>query len=174
MSPSHREVGTCWCTLVRSVCLSLCCQSSMWWVCLPCISLQRFVSCRRSNTRRWPNAGLMLAHRLRHWPTISSVLGGMWASVTDGGPTLTQLWFKAWWPYRQYAGTPGLDKHCTHVIQMFSVYWVERTPANTRRWTSGGLMLGQRHRRWASIGPAFGQRRVCWECWQVFCTKTEQ
>ena len=30
---------------------------------------------RRSNTRRWPNAGLVLAHRLRCWPNISPVLG---------------------------------------------------------------------------------------------------
>ena len=56
---------------------------------------------------------------------------------------------------------------------MFCVYWVERSPANTRCWTSAGLMLGQRRRLWASIGPALGQRRVCWECWQVFRTKTE-
>ena len=30
---------------------------------------------------------------------------------------------------------------------------------------------------WASVadsGPALGQRRVCWECWQVFRTKTEE
>ena len=33
-------------------------------LCVPFISVQRFLSCRRSNTRRWPNAGLMLAHRL--------------------------------------------------------------------------------------------------------------
>ena len=31
--------------------------------------------CKRSNMRRWPNAGLMLAHHLRHWPNISPVLG---------------------------------------------------------------------------------------------------
>ena len=30
---------------------------------------------RRSNTRRWPNAGLLLAHRLRHWVNISPALG---------------------------------------------------------------------------------------------------
>ena len=33
------------------------------------------LSCRRSNSRRWPNAGLLLAHRLRRWPNISPVLG---------------------------------------------------------------------------------------------------
>ena len=33
------------------------------------------LSCRRSNTRRWPNVGLLLAHRLRRWANISPVLG---------------------------------------------------------------------------------------------------
>ena len=33
------------------------------------------LSCRRSNTRRSPNAGLLLAHRLRRWANISPVLG---------------------------------------------------------------------------------------------------
>ena len=33
------------------------------------------LSCRRSNTRCWPNAGLLLAHRLRRWANISPVLG---------------------------------------------------------------------------------------------------
>ena len=56
-------------------CLTLCCESSVLWVCLPIISLHSFVSCRRLNTRRWPNAGLMLAYRLRRWPTLSPVLG---------------------------------------------------------------------------------------------------
>ena len=40
-----------------------------------CQSVQSFLSCRRSNTRRWPNAGLMFAHCLRRWPNISPVLG---------------------------------------------------------------------------------------------------
>ena len=46
------------------------------------------LSCRRSNTRRWPNA--------QYWVTVSCLTPHwMWASVTDGRPTLTQLWFKA-------------------------------------------------------------------------------
>ena len=36
---------------------------------------QRFLWCRRSNMRCWRNAGLILAHRLRRWATISRVLG---------------------------------------------------------------------------------------------------
>ena len=33
------------------------------------------LSYRRSNTRRWPSVGLLLAHRLRRWANISPVLG---------------------------------------------------------------------------------------------------
>ena len=33
-------------------------------------------------------------------------------------------------------------------------------PANTRRWTNVGLMLGQRRRRWANIKPTLVQRLV--------------
>ena len=44
-------------------------------VSVPFISVQRFLSCRRSYTRRWPNAGLMLAHRLWGWANISPVFG---------------------------------------------------------------------------------------------------
>ena len=40
-----------------------------------CASVQRFPPRRRSNTRRWPNAGLMLAHCPRRWANISPVLG---------------------------------------------------------------------------------------------------
>ena len=55
----------------------------------------------------------------------------------------------------------------TKIVEIFCVYWVERSPANTRCWSSAGLMLGQRRRWWASIGLALGQRRVCWKCWQA-------
>ena len=61
------------------------------------------LSCRRSNTRRWPNVGLLLATVYdaeptlsQYWVTVSCLTPRwMWASVTDGGPTITELWFKA-------------------------------------------------------------------------------
>ena len=64
------------------------------------------LSCRLSNTRRWPNAGLRSAN-------ISPVLGHQVmfdATLNVGqrhrrGSTLTQLWFKASRPYREHAGT---------------------------------------------------------------------
>ena len=52
------------------------CPLSAVSVSVPFISVQRFLSCRRSNTRRWPNDGLMLAHCLiRRWANISPLLG---------------------------------------------------------------------------------------------------
>ena len=33
------------------------------------------VSAYPANTKRWPNVGLTLAHRLRRWPNISPTLG---------------------------------------------------------------------------------------------------
>ena len=44
-------------------------------VTVPFIQVQRFLSCRQSNTRRRLNAGLLLALRLRRWANISPVLG---------------------------------------------------------------------------------------------------
>ena len=52
--------------------LSLCATSSV--SVSPIDSLQRFLPCR-SNTRRLPNAGLMLAHCPRRCANISPVLG---------------------------------------------------------------------------------------------------
>ena len=45
---------------------------SVWSLCV--LSIYS-VSCRRSNTRHWPNVGLLLAHRLRRWANISPLLG---------------------------------------------------------------------------------------------------
>ena len=124
----------------------------------------------------WPTVYDAEPTLAQYWVTVSCLKPRwMWASVTDGGPTLTQLWFKASWQYRQYACTCsmkywlGLNAYWpANVLCLLG--WTQ-LPANTRRWTSAGLMLGQRCRRWAS--RRLGQRRVCWECWQVFRTKTE-
>ena len=121
------------------IALPLSAQSVSVCVCLPFISLQCFLYCRRSNTRRWPNVWLMLAHRLQYWVTVSCLATHwMWASITDGGPTLTQLWFKASCWYRQHevltraewilpstgdAG-PTFNRHCIGV----SLYSVDTPP----------------------------------------------
>ena len=62
----------------RHVGLPLCyllCLSQSVCLCYPFIFVQRFLSCPLSNTRRWPKAGLMLAHYLRRWPNSCPVLG---------------------------------------------------------------------------------------------------
>ena len=38
------------------------------------VSVRSLLLCRRSNMRRWPNAGLKLAHSLRRWPSIKQAL----------------------------------------------------------------------------------------------------
>ena len=38
-------------------------------------------------------------------------------------------------------------------------HFIMRYPANTRRWTNAGLMLGQRRRRWTNIKPALVKGR---------------
>ena len=147
-------------------------------------------SCRRSNTRRWPNVGLLLASRLRRestlaqcWVTVSCLTPRwMWASITDGGPTLTQLLFKASCGYYSQhevgllttvewilASTgddgPTFTRHWVGV----SLHCLTRNPANTSRWTSAGLMLGQHRRRWTRMDwtSIRSTCRVCWECWQA-------
>ena len=59
------------CSTFRQFVLGVFCAMSL----SPFISLQRFLSYRRASMRRWPNAGLLLAHRLRRWANISPVLG---------------------------------------------------------------------------------------------------
>ena len=68
------------------------CDSSYYVLCLPSTERERHVallltahfsvrcpcvhlSCKPSNTRRWPNFMLLLAHRLRRWAKSSPVLG---------------------------------------------------------------------------------------------------
>ena len=50
-------------------------------------------------------------------------------------------------------------------VHMFQPQWSrdhlwECVPANTRRWTNAGLLLGQRLRRWPNINPTLVQRLV--------------
>ena len=71
------------------------------WVCPFCLSflsVQWFLSCRRSkaapsNKRRGPNAGLMLAYSLRCWANISQVLGNrvVFGAILNVGQRHRQL-----------------------------------------------------------------------------------
>ena len=54
--------------------------------------------------------------------------------------------------------TPVWKRFSDLVVQGLDVF-----PANTRRWTSVGLMLAHRLRRWANLKPALFQcSRFCW------------
>ena len=146
---------------------------------LPVHSLR--LSCRRANTRRWPNVGLLLAHRLRRWDNISRVLGYRvlfdatlnvgqrhrrraninpafvqsivgYYSQYEVGLLTTVEWILA---STGEAG-PTFNRHCVGI----GLHCLTRSPANTRCWNSAGFMLGQRCRLWATIGLALGQRLV--------------
>ena len=81
----------------------------------------------------------MLAHRLRHWTNISPVSGycavlaprWMWASITDGGLTLIQLWFKAACWNRQHEVPPRAEWILASTVDAFNWHWA--VPACTRR-----------------------------------------
>ena len=67
----------------------------------------------------------------------------MWARVTDDGTTLINLFFKASWPYRQYAGTfcmyVAYDRPASH--EAFAQCWFSVGPQSAaldRRCTSVG------------------------------------
>ena len=102
------------------------------------VSVRSLLSCRRTNTRRWPNAGLMLAHRLRRWPSIKSGLVQrfrvFWVSVCQS---------VLWWV-------------CFRFIYLQRFLWYRRS--NTRQWPNAGLMLAHRLWPWANICPVLGYR----------------
>ena len=139
------------------------------------------LSCKRSNTRGWPNVGLLLAHRLRRWANISPVLG--YRAMFDAtlhvdqrhrGPAninpafaqsivsvLQPAWSRptdyGWMDTSQHRRRwPNITRHWDGV----GLHCMTRSQANTRRWTSAGFMLGQHRRRWARIGTALRQRLV--------------
>ena len=95
-------------TEVRHVGLPLSAECTVLSVC-PAVSIVQSRAAP-ANTRWWPYAALMLAHRLQRWANNRPVLvtvaclapRWMWANVTDGRPALTQFWFKSSCRYRQH------------------------------------------------------------------------
>ena len=92
----------------------------------------------------------------QHWVTGSCLVSRwMWASVTDGGPTLTQLCFKASW------GTGMLvpPAWSTDRAEWILASTGDAGPKFNRHWVGVGLCealnqcwFGQRRRQWSSIG----------------------
>ena len=118
----------------------------------------------------------------------------MWASVRDGGPTLTQLFYKA-----PAVLQPALSRPTDYTWSRSTDYGWMATNQHRPRWPNIYQTLGRcrlalpdpqpsKHEPlnqcWFYAGPAsqkVGQNwnrigstsRVCWECWQdtfVFCT----
>ena len=121
------------------IALPLSAQSVSVCVCLSFISLQRFLSCRRSNTKRWPNVGL------RRW---SNMFG---ASLNVGRRhrrrANIKLWFKSW--STGDAG-PTLNRHWIGVSLDI--------PPPTERTVQCWIVDGQSQRRWTSVEPELGWR----------------
>ena len=103
--------------------LYLCSISSSASLCL----WGSLLSCRQPNTRRWPNAGLMLAHRMRRWPSIKPAL--VQRFVFAGSQ------FVLWWV-------------CLWFISLQHFPWYRQS--STRRWPNAELKLAHRLRRWAN------------------------
>ena len=100
------------------------------------------LSSRRSNTRRWPNAELLLAHSLRRWANISPVLFN---------PVLFDATQNVGKRHSRRANiNPALVQSIVPVVQ----------PAWSRPTDYSWMDTGKhwRRRRWARIGPALGQR----------------
>ena len=159
-------------------------MSHQFCVCALC-SLS--LSCRRSNTRRWPNVGLLLAHRLR--ANISPVLG--YGVVVDTILNVGQR-------HRRRANiNPAFVQSIVPILQSAwsrptDYGWMD-TSQHLWRWPNIYQTLGRcrlalpdpqpsKHKAlnqcWFYAGPAsqtVGQNWtsigslscVCWECWLV-------
>ena len=163
-----------------------------------CAFFSLCLSCRRSNTRRWPNVGLLLAHRLWRWANISSVLG--YRVVFDATLHVGQR-------HRRRANiNPAFVQSCPKHPGVLQPAWSRPTDygwmdtsQHRRRWPNIYQTLARcrlalpdpqpsKHKAlnqcWFYAGPASqtvghnwtsigSTSRVCWECWQatfVFCT----
>ena len=105
-------------------------MSHQFCVCAFC-SLR--LSCRRSNTRRWPNVVLLLAHRLRRGANISPVLG--YRVMFDATLHVGQR-------HRRRASiNPAFVQSILRVLQ----------PAWSRPGDYGWVDIGQHRRRWPNI-----------------------
>ena len=93
-------------------------QSVLWVFCAVSLSPIHFspaLSYRWSNTCHWPNAGLMLALRLRRWANISPVLGypvvlGATLNVGQRHRRRTNINWPAYWP-----ASTTLAQHLTDI-----------------------------------------------------------
>ena len=138
-------------------------------VCLNTVKHETFTQCGTimlaHHLRRWVNISPVLGYRLvfgdtlnvGRWPNIYLTLGRCWLVTATSSKLeaiiLDQLLFPA--------NTKDLYNICTasaqrlrrwfNIVHMSVVYWVERSPVNTKRWT---VMIWC----WASVadgGPAW-------------------
>ena len=119
--------------------LTLIFMSHQFSVCALC-SLR--LSCRRSNTRCWPNVGLLLAHRLRRWANFSPVLGDH---------VVFEVTLHVGQRHRRRANiNPAFVQ---------SIVWVLQ-PAWIRPTDYGWMDTSQHRRRWLNIYQTLGRCRL--------------
>ena len=141
-------------------------------------------------TQCWANVGPPPTTLSQYWVTLSFLPPRwMWASVTDGRPTLTQLWFKAktcryrhrqhevpyWLGLNGYWPAPAtLAQHLTDIVsvsactrrQQYALPDPQPRKHNVLNqcWFDAGPASQTVGQNWTSIGST---SRVCWECWQA-------
>ena len=125
---------------------SLSCSSNQLCVCAFSPSIEQ-----ASNTRRWPNARLLLAYRLRRWANISPVLG--YRVVFDATLKVGQRHRRRDNINPAFAGADpevgGGGRGRTPTLANISPVLGYRVVFDAT------LKVGQRHRRQANINPAF-------------------
>ena len=77
------------------------CMSGIWYPGKPEV-ISYIMYCGPANTRRWPNVGVLLVHRLRRWTNTTPTLGqplvfagglSLQCGVTTRNEAFTQCWF---------------------------------------------------------------------------------
>ena len=100
----------------------------------------------------------------RETPDVEPTSVQCWASIADGGPTLSRRWFifYIYWGWAQcwiivWPSSTPLAQHLLNIDSMCRVCQEIQFSANTIGKPNIGLMLGHRLRRWPSIKPTLGQ-----------------
>ena len=136
----------------------------------------------------WPTVYDAEPTSAQYWVTVSCCLTPcwMWASFTDGGPTLTQPFSKhrtvlqpAWSRPTDYGGmdTSQHRRRWPNIYQTLGRCRLalpdpqpSKHEALNQCWFYAGPLSQTVGQNWICIGST---SRVCWECWQatfVFCT----
>ena len=96
----------------------------------------------------------LVAYRLRRWPNIKPTLAqhGRFSELL-GSILIVFVRSNAWKDKQKIKEKNGIAVTCS----IEYAYSVNSNRPDTRRWSNGGWMLGQRRIRWTNIQPALDQ-----------------